>query len=451
MTKCLIGFGCSQYYLFIFGEALFKLLKFFVFSIINDNNKTNFFGFVPILSKHFLIRSLYKYISFIIGGLLFNYFNIKNMKKEKNSIITKRINERLTLKGIIHNIKDNGKGKHIIQVLLACFIYSFYNESTGILYFILFNNIHFWIFKFIFLIIFMNVYFKIDIYKHQKCSIIFNITSNIIILLIFSFFPKIENDKNYPDFVDKNSYQIIDTIIGFDFSFIFVIFCFIFLFFIKSYAKVKTKVFLDFYFISPYKIVLDIGLIGLVLTIIGLFISSFSECQNNIIKKYICINEKNNTNYYFDSIFIYLHDLKNNSLIIEIILTFFYLIICFFEFTCEIMTIYYLNSMYTLIKDNLYYFCMRIILFIRLSFGTKQFIILEMAEICALLGYSVYLEIIELRFFGLDKDIRKNIIRRGDIEAINIINTPDDYYDDENLKNGNDNNNIKENIEFGTN
>ena len=116
------------------------------------------------------------------------------------------------------------------------------------------------------------------------------------------------------------------------------------------------------------------------------------------------------------------------------------------------MTINYLNPIYTLIKGNLYYFFMRIILFIRLSFGTKQFIILEMAEICALLGYSVYLEIIELRFFGLDKDIRKNIIRRGDIEAINIINTPDDYYDDdENLKNGNDNNNIKENIEFGTN
>ena len=171
-----------------------------------------------------------------------------------------------------------------------------------------------------------------------------------------------------------------------------------------------------------------------------------------VIKKYICINEKNNTNYYFDSIFIYFHDLKNSSLIKEIILTFFYLIFCFFEFTCEIMTIYYLNPMYTLIKDNLYYFCMRIILFIRLSFGTKQFIILEMAEILALLGYSVYLEIIELNFFGLDKDIKKSIINRGNSEIIGSINTPNDYYDDdENFQNGNDNNNIKENIELGTN
>ena len=174
----------------------------------------------------------------------------------------------------------------------------------------------------------MNVYIKINIYKHQKCSIIFNITTNFILLMIFSCLTKIENDKNYQDFVGKNTYEIIDTITGFTCSFIPIFIGFIFLFFIKSFAKVKTKVFMDFYFISPYKMILVIGLNGIILTIIGLFISSFSKCkEDTIIKKYICINEKNNTNYYFDSIFIYLHDLKNNSLIIEIILTFFYLII----------------------------------------------------------------------------------------------------------------------------
>ena len=42
-----------------------------------------------------------------------------------------------------------------------------------------------------------------------------------------------------------------------------------------------------------------------------------------------------------------------------------------------------------------------------------QFILLELAEILAIIGYAVYLEIIELRFCGLDKDIKKNIIKRG--------------------------------------
>ena len=42
-----------------------------------------------------------------------------------------------------------------------------------------------------------------------------------------------------------------------------------------------------------------------------------------------------------------------------------------------------------------------------------QFIILELTEILSILGYAIYLEIIELRFFGLDKDLKKNIIRRS--------------------------------------
>ena len=42
-----------------------------------------------------------------------------------------------------------------------------------------------------------------------------------------------------------------------------------------------------------------------------------------------------------------------------------------------------------------------------------QFILLEMSEILSILGYAVYLEIIELRFCGLDKDLKKNIIERG--------------------------------------
>ena len=36
-----------------------------------------------------------------------------------------------------------------------------------------------------------------------------------------------------------------------------------------------------------------------------------------------------------------------------------------------------------------------------------------MAEILAIIGYAVYLEIIELRFWGLDKDLKRNIIKRG--------------------------------------
>ena len=46
------------------------------------------------------------------------------------------------------------------------------------------------------------------------------------------------------------------------------------------------------------------------------------------------------------------------------------------------------------------------------SLDNKQIIkfsILETAEFLALVGYSIYLEIIELRFCGLDNDLKKKL------------------------------------------
>ena len=122
-------------------------------------------------------------------------------------------------------------------------------------------------------------------------------------------------------------------------------------------------------------------------------------------EEYICIkkdNEGNNINYYFDNILIYFSDLgKNEHLYLEILLVIpLYLIFCFFEFTCEIMIIYYLNPIYILIKDILFYFFLRLIIFlIDNSFmPLTLFLFIESAEFLTLLEYSVYLAIIELRF-----------------------------------------------------
>ena len=46
----------------------------------------------------------------------------------------------------------------------------------------------------------------------------------------------------------------------------------------------------------------------------------------------------------------------------------------------------------------------------------SQFFLLEFAEIFAFLGYLVYLEIIELKFCGLDTNIKRRIINRNDDE-----------------------------------
>ena len=107
-----------------------------------------------------------------------------------------------------------------------------------------------------------------------------------------------------------------------------------------------------------------------------------------------------------------------------IIVTPLFLFLEFFGFACEMLIIYYINPVYVLIRENLYYCILRFI-FILSNIGnytdyitTQQFFILQSSEIVALLGYIIYLEIIELRFCGLDKDLRRNIIVRGERETI---------------------------------
>ena len=101
-----------------------------------------------------------------------------------------------------------------------------------------------------------------------------------------------------------------------------------------------------------------------------------------------------------------------------------YLSLEFLAFTCEILIIYYLNPLYLLIRENLYYCVLRFVFILSNldNYGDymtlSQLLILQASEIIAILGYAVYLEIIELNFCELDKDLRRKIIERGEREIL---------------------------------
>ena len=219
-----------------------------------------------------------------------------------------------------------------------------------------------------------------------------------------------------------------------DFAFLIIFVTFIILSCIISYGRVKAKVLMYFNYISPYKIIFYIGIMGTVLISIALLLVTKYDCHGEIrkIQNYCVLiyNDNNVTKYYSDNINIYFNDLKNNitqtEFYLEIILiTPLYLVINFLEFTCEILVINYLNPIFVLVRDNLYYAVNRI-LFILINLQKNymhyitltQFFITESNDILALLGYSVYLEIIELRFCDLDKDLKVNIIERGNRESL---------------------------------
>jgi hypothetical protein len=94
------------------------------------------------------------------------------------------------------------------------------------------------------------------------------------------------------------------------------------------------------------------------------------------------------------------------------------------EIAFEILTIYYLNPFYVLMTNNIYHGITEIIFFIvnKSTDGLviTHFILAEFSEIFAFLGYMVYLEIIELNFCGLGKNLRKVIMEKGENEAREI-------------------------------
>ena len=76
MEKFPIGIGnCFFEYLYIFGVCICKFLEDYLLSLddINEDFTYNIFLIETVLKKHKLVGVLYKYISFILFGLLFYY------------------------------------------------------------------------------------------------------------------------------------------------------------------------------------------------------------------------------------------------------------------------------------------------------------------------------------------------------------------------------------------
>jgi len=114
----------------------------------------------------------------------------------------------------------------------------------------------------------------------------------------------------------------------------------------------------------------------------------------------------------------------------------------FMQIYFEILTIYYLNPMYCILLNNIYYGIHHLLLFlfnIQMDYFLN-FFLFEIAEIFASFTYMIHLEIIELNFCGLSDNLKRKISIKGEKEfnklnedkIENIINTDENEEDEEN-------------------
>ena len=119
----------------------------------------------------------------------------------------------------------------------------------------------------------------------------------------------------------------------------------------------------------------------------------------------------------------------------------FFIVFYFVSFTCEIFIIKYLNPNYLLMSDNVYFEILKIVNYaeeINKKLLLPKFIILQISEVLEFIGCAIYLEIIELKFCGLNKNIKRNIMERAKTDILySLMESPEeeDKEIDENIEN----------------
>ena len=378
-TFILLFIGRTGYSLYLDGEQ-------------NDNNK--------------LLKTFLKYIGFalcIIGEIIRRKKNFKKKVNDKNlpkksdiciKIKKEETKHLITTKDIIFIIIV--ALAHLGDEFLAITIKAILNQSAIVVdegY----NTI-----EFIFLFLTSFYIFKLPYYRHQKISILLIIFCEILRIII--------------KFLSENE---IDTerLIG---SFIQM-----FRAFIDSVFIGYLKVLMEDKFFSPYKALYIFGFINGLLVLLLYFIFtciSYESNENN--KNNIFFELEYNGKLYFDNfygIFEGFNFLKFIGLLLDIIgvtgsCLFFNFIVNNFTI-CHLFFYYQIYSFYGNIKSGS---------------GSNLFFVI-IISIFELFITIVFLELIILHCFKLDKNVKKNIVERSVLD----VDNKDDNDDENDLNDDN--------------
>ena len=322
------------------------------------------------------------------------------------------------------------------------------------------KDLDFWFVELIVIAVIYSKLFKFNIYRHQKYAILFNLSLSItkIIAIILSFCD--ENHNDYLWYSDKLPF--LKIIIG--------IIIYLVLITIRSYINSKIKVYMDLKYISANKLLIFYGFFGTITYTIICLISTFIECRpSSIFSKpnstsnlnYICnvpfkyyFNDSqvilaDNKTKYLDNFEIYFKTFQSSSsweIFKEIIIIFFAGITYFYyKYFCLLM-IKFLSPIHYIFSNEIYFSLKKIVLPINtaiyegsffveghIEYITGKFILDTTGDYLSLLGFLVFLEIIELNFYDLNKNLRRKIMDRSVEESINLLedNFPHDDDDDD--------------------
>ena len=304
----------------------------------------------------------------------------------------------------------------------------------------------------------------------------------ISVLTFIEFFlprTKTQNPENINDLTDKNIFDKIIIKFGTYAIFLFILANEV-LHIQRDFCWVKGKYLMDIKSFSPAKIFMTIGGFGFIFVIILFSIFTYVPCKsfNNIEKlgdSYINLDTNKTLELYkecchlkdydentktlyllYDSMKLISREYSNkereNMLEIFLIIPLLFIFLLIKEISF-LMMIKYTDANNILIAKNIYHFTKRLIAMI-INKGDEKylkylnFFILEFESLLTAISNMIYIEVLELRFCGLNYELKKNITMRSfkDLDAANESLDDSQIFEIENKSEGSDDGNEGNNV-----
>ena len=236
--------------------------------------------------------------------------------------------------------------------------------------------------KLLFLCFLQKIILKNKIYRHHIASFIIFLILDITFIFVFSF----DESLNY------NLFQLI---------FIFISNLFF------SLEITYEKKILNNNSISFYQLCVYLGIFSIIFNIITSLITTIVESSIEVDDKYKIYYF--NYKYYFEEV--------DDHVLVEIILVFVYVILNAVYNILQLLTIKYLSPNHVLISYimlAIYYSIL--IKFQDIKMSTSTFIFSFIFYIISFFALFIFLEIIQLNFCGISKDVRFRNNLRSDVD-----------------------------------
>ena len=403
MLKCISFGGRNKYYIYIYLAILFKILSEFIYGskyIVFDDLRIDFTSVQTELFTHNFIHKIFCYAGILIFSLLFLYIE-KKYKKDK---------------------KKNYSTKTYLFSLFIVFIWIIDDLLIDVFDSAL-KGIDFWMLEF-----FIMYYFnskisqlnQIKLYKHHIMSFMLNIIPLILkVILIY-----VDNSLNTSE--DKKIYLKYKWFIPVGIIIYLIIYS------LNSYIILILRRLIDQGNIGINRLLISYSLIGTLIYSIISIIFTYINCNN----KYLC-QVGHETENYLENLKLYFSSFnkRQGSLAKEIIIEVFVnlfgsLLIYLFKYS-SMNIIKYLSTFDMIFLTPAIYFIHKIFLTIKTKINIGNFLnvkdndkTFKYTKLCldisgdffSILGFIVFLEIIQFNFCGYNYNTREAISQRADTE-----------------------------------